>query len=174
MIKKIRYKTFTYAGKVEYFVEEHEFPDFQEKPWSFELSGKKIEGVDSVESQIMNFLDNMDKKKFMDKNDIHTIIDYEIFKPKKKVNKKKMVLQESKKYFDKEYWIDFAVIYTEMYKSIRNLPWKKQFEITVSAFSTTVQGKLATAKEFSEIIFADLETLEKRTEGRNQKLLSHE
>jgi len=82
MLQNFKFKAIDYRGKIFTFSQKIECPEFSVIP------GKEWKGISlpetSVESQIMDWFDEQDKKHIMDSKDVSIILDYWIPEKKQK------------------------------------------------------------------------------------------
>lgn len=152
MIKhKVKFKILTYRGNSKTITRKIDFPDF--KPMFSDLVITGDPEVDkrpiSIETQMIDWLDEWDKREFMNDNDISTIIDYWLVSDKK--NKASVPAKESKLTFEdvigmvemeEGMLIDIMAVYTEMYETIHDLSALKQLSIVLNAVSVGLKSKI--------------------------------
>lgn len=172
MKQLIKYKVLNCEGKVVHKVVEHDFPDFQEYEITLPVNGIPLTTTVAVTTQIMDHLDNTDKRSLMDDNDWHTIIDYWVHTPtKKKDPVKKQVAALAEVYLrdlqnGPQLFVDFLAVYAKMYKNIKSLPAEKQFTIVLDALGVGYEAQ-------SEVYKRTISMLKGEDDSFNQRMLNH-
>lgn len=177
MISTIKFKCVTYNGKIRHFSKKYEHEDFEDEVINSLLGvtlGREI--TITKESKIMEWLDNQDKREFMDENDIHLILDYWIVSTKTKKQKSESIALFKKAKLDAMvgFWqdykqknpnsenidkliTDFFVCYDKMKDSISELSITKQFEITFKGMDIAYKSAINVydhMKEFEDTLKA--------------------
>ncbi len=150
-MEKIQFKYITEEGKYKCKTHKINTPKFE----SYKTDFKGIEFVVTKESQIMDFLDEMDKTDFMQENEIITIIDYKPFIQKKKQNKEIEILSIFSSFISnfknkEQMYFDFVAVAAKMKDSIKNLSIKNQMNIILNALSVGYKAKTTALKELSD------------------------
>lgn len=118
-----------------------EHPDFVEQNKTVNLNGEPADFTITVDSQIMEWLDNQDKSDLMYDHEWYTILNYSVVKPKVKSKSKRVQLGEIIEHFfvttspteKTQMRADFLATYSKMYSSIKDMSAIKQFEVVLSA-----------------------------------------
>lgn len=134
----VNFKCIGYAGKIGNVKIPIEHPEFEDENFTF--AGKEF--VEKKEAKLSDYLDSMDKRPIMDKNDMYVILDYYVV-PDKKPTKKKPVKQVDKTELFISYMnmhalseqskLDVLVCFKQQYEHIKNLSLKKQLLICVES-----------------------------------------
>jgi len=111
-----------------------EIPEFTDKLIYFKTNKLIL----TKESQVIKFLDNMDKSNFMDDNQISIIINYRLYKKTSKVDKEDnlfILLKElASKFENKEQlYFDFISVASHLEHLIKDLTVEKQLSLIVES-----------------------------------------
>ena len=147
-MQKIQFKYITEEGKYKCKTHEITIPIFEN--YDTEFKGVKFQVT--KESQIMDFLDEMDKTEFMQENDIVTILDYKPFIPKMKINKEFEILSIFKDAISanenkEQMFFDFVAVATKMRYSIKNLSIDKQLNLILNGLNIGYKAQSEVVKE---------------------------
>lgn len=170
-MEKIQFKYITEEGKYRCKSHKIEMPDFE----SYDTEFKGIKFKVTKESQIMNFLDEMDKNDFMQENNIITILDYKPCVVKKKINKEIEILSIFKDMISEnqnkeQIYFDFVAVATKMRKSIKKMSVDKQLNIILDALNVGYTAQSQIVKDlldYSRKIDEDLSKLKTHEERLN-------
>jgi len=161
---RVKFKAIGLRGEIEYKKMSFTCPDFKEIVYEHT---QRLKGIPltinlntTVISQVVDWLDDMDKKQIMDENDWHAIIDYNVID--KKVAKKKGELARVKMTaFDLAQTVivnnevmlnDFEVTYNRMADAVKGLPLEKQFEIVIGAMNIGMETATIAYRRISAIL----------------------
>lgn len=125
---KVRFKAISYRGKNVSFTEEIECPDFeQQKP--VEINGRMFPGA-TVESQIIDWLDSLDKWNLMIRRDLAVILDYWL----KEEKKPRTTLAEYLKALNvsDKMMADMMAVYPEIKHLMKGKPAHAKAELLIS------------------------------------------
>ena len=146
---KVKYKAMDLRGNIVYLTKAYVCPDFKEESYSHtqKINNKSltVNLKTDIDSQIISWIDDQDKKELMYEQDWNCIIDYTLVgnKKTKGVSKSallKSILQELFK--DKEKMlIDFMVCYKRMKQKISRLPVDKQISIVLETLGIGYDAK---------------------------------
>lgn len=142
----IKYSAISYDGENVSFVETHTCPDLKL------ITDRKFEGYQlpsvSVESQILDWLDEQDKHYLIDKHNLMCILDYEVFTGPKLIlpdffeeHYKEIQISESLKN-------DIIATYAEMKNSLDGLTFDQQWRIL---FDAVLLGHKAAGEAYRRI-----------------------
>ena len=124
---KVKFKAFTYRGKLTYFIKTFNCPDFKIIP-SKTLNGLILDET-SIESQIVDWLDELDKSNLIIEKDLSCIIDYSIVVKTKKLTFKEYLISLNLK---EEILFDILLIYREIKPLLKGKTFEKQLLIIMS------------------------------------------
>lgn len=177
MKAKIKYKALTSRGNHVYKTVTHEFPDFEEKSGEVSVNGGivKIPYTTTVEMQIMDHLDRMDKTDLMYENDWYAIIDYwPVKKKEKKKSVKVTVAKLATEYLaglnnGPQLAVDFLAVYARMFPKVKDLSAEKQFTIVLEAMGIGYEAQSEVYKRTIAMLRGEDEEYNQRlTEYKNQ------
>lgn len=127
---KIKFKYLSYDGKIKSKIIPINMPKFKNR------NGEFIDAIFPItrESQIMDFLDNMDKTELMISNEFDTILDYHIHIPRKRKSNNSYststIIEELYNELDKTGMLgDFIAVADAMQDSIKNMSFKNKLNI---------------------------------------------
>jgi hypothetical protein len=156
-----------------------EMPEFQEKTETFIVNGNKFNFTIGVESQVMDYLDSVDKRYIMDDNDWAIIIDYKLFVPKPKMSKvdkisafKSLVINYFNPNFEHADKLrdDVMVVYIKMYDKIKDLTPEQQFMIVLGTLDVGYAAQSEAYKHVTDMLKSDVPQSLKKL-GKNQNKL---
>jgi len=128
MKQKIKFKALTYHGKVIFFTKEFDCPDFEVIP------STNFKGIDlpetTVESQIIDWLDEQDKDSLMIEKNLGVIIDYWI--PKKKESQFTILDYLKKANLSEQMILDLVAVYKEIKPLLKGKSVKTQIHMMFS------------------------------------------
>lgn len=182
MKTKIKYSTILYSGnKKKITVTYIDCPDFIELfSKNGELFHKELgeERTTTISEQIDEWVSGLDKRDFMDENDIQTIIDWGVVSYEGEIkpsvdenltqiigigdlsvsinpNKKLSKLELIKLYFivnktDEKIVIDFLAVYAQMEETLKGLSWQKQLSIVLRSTNVAYSSAINVYKEMGE------------------------
>lgn len=128
MKQKFKFKALSYDGKVVHITKEFDYPDFEVIPPK-EISGYPFPET-TVISQLMDWFDGVDKRDFMEENDLYVIIDYWIPEPK---TQKKSIIDVLKELdLSEQMLLDIIALYPTIKHLLKGKSADKQFEIIFS------------------------------------------
>lgn len=167
-MQKIQFKYISVEGQYKCKTHKLEMPNFEN--YDTELKGVKF--TVTKESQIMDFLDNMDKTDFMQENQIITILDYKPFIAKQKINKEVEILSIFKELIStnqnkEQIYFDFIAVATKMKHSIKRLSIDKQLNLILDALNIGYKAQSQIVKElldYSKNLDVDLSKLKNHEE----------
>lgn len=161
MKQKIKFKALTYHGKVIFFTKEFDCPDFEVIP------STNFKGIDlpetTVETQIIDWLDEQDKSSLMSENDLGIIIDYWI--PKKKENQFTILDYLKKANLSEQMILDLMAVYKEIKPLLKGKSIKTQIQMMFSHLNI---GYKSASNAYGRM----LEILQSPTVEDGRKLLS--
>lgn len=160
MKAKIKYDVLTQEGKRRKISKVYEVPDFEEKRGVF----LGHECVNTVEQQIDEFMNDIDKSGFMEENEIHIIFDWKVVSAVKKDNPKQELIIKPVRLSNDDMikiflgmWemperikIDFAAIYTKMKKSLKGLSIERQIELVIASLGVAQKSSSAILDRLNE------------------------
>lgn len=147
---KVKYKAIDLRGNQIKLTKGYDCPDFKEETLKHtqKVNGKfhNFEFKKTINEQVMNWLDDMDKMDFIYENDLHCIVDYEIIEAKRKNEYivKKPTLEELTTMLlghNERLMVDFAVAYNKLKKSIKKLDIYDQIQITLESLGMAYESK---------------------------------
>lgn len=161
-----RFKSLTSVGEIVDDVVTFDCPDFQDKEVIFTLNGKSYTHIVSVETQLMSWLDNQDKKDLMYDKDWYGIIDYELEKPKSKDTQPMILFELAKNYFatlehNEQLFVDFTVVYGRLYDKLKDLPLEQQFSLVLESLNIGYESKTDAYRNMLGLL---------RDDGKNLKI----
>lgn len=158
MKTKFRIKALNNRGETFHLTLQIDVPEFQPIP------AKKWDGLDlpetSIDSQIMDWFDNQDKKDIMDKHDISIIIDYWIYKPKKR--KKKATVEElfrAISWSSNESLASTLIVYSKLKSALTGVAPLKQVEITLAATGLAYEAQSYAYKRIESILKGEIKNV---------------
>lgn len=173
METKIKYDVLTWDGKRRKITKTHIVPDFEEirgKSFLAEVYAEKL-GIDkeyvvTIEDQIDEHIAGIDKRPFMDENEIEIIFDWQVVSAKKQDAGKaaqELILKPAKTTDEDmikmflELWqvpeklkIDFAAIYMKMKHTLKGLNIERQIEVVISSMSVAYTSATAILDRLNE------------------------
>lgn len=150
--QKIRFKYLDYRGKVKTRTFEMEVPKFEVIP-ATTFNNIPVPAI-PVESQIIDYLDSIDKKDFMIENEMETIIDY--FIPEKK---SKVTFQDLLKLYEwtnPQVLVDAVVVYSKMKPKLKGLSAQKQLDLVLETLQIGYKAQTEAYKSISGILKQDI------------------
>ena len=130
-------------------------PDFKESPEEdIVVCGETIHcPAVSVDTQIMEYLDSIDKRPLMDKYGWVTIIDYSVYNSQQNQNKNKVSVIDFLREMceDEQILMGLAVTYQKLRKNIRHLPIMQQLCIIMDSLNLSYKASIAAYKRMDEI-----------------------
>lgn len=147
METKVKYDALTHEGKRVKITKKYIVPDYEEIVSEF--LGRRV--VTTVESQIDEYISDLDKAEFMEENDLHLIFDWKIISAKKEskelvVSKKAPNKDKQVKMFievwemDEKIKLDFLAVYLKMKPSLKGLSIEKIVEVVISSMGASYQA----------------------------------
>ena len=150
-----------------------ECPDFQEKESVINLNGVEHKIITTIESQLIDWLDEQDKRSLMYEKDWYAIIDYSLEKPKtnRKLEKLKSkesiinsVLDIAKHYLStcengEQLLIDFSLVYSRLFENIKNLTYEQQFSSVLDTLNIGYEAKSEAYRSMVELLRGDTKRL---------------
>jgi hypothetical protein len=178
----VKFKAITSRGDVVKKTVKVELPsDMEERTETLNINGTDISFKITLEDQVMDWLDSIDKSPIMDENDWYTILDYNVVKKATKQTKVKK-LEEFKEliknHFNSEFEHadklrdDFMVTYIKMFDKIQTLSAKQQFIIVAGTLDTAYTAQSEAYKHAIKLIqsISDKD-IAKRVFGSRQKMI---
>lgn len=158
---KILYKAIDLRGNSVKLKIDHECPDFKEE--SFTFQGHDL--VNTVNSQIIDWLDDQDKMNIIYDNDLHCIVDYEVIDTsvdEKKPSKKELFNRLVDLLITNEKMnIDVKLTYVGMYNSIKSLKVGRQLEIVLASLGLSYMAKTDAYQHMIDILRTPSEEIRK-------------
>ena len=145
MKTKILIKGMTNTGevKVVYELEHPKFELIKHTPLV-----KEINCDESIESQIISYFDDIDKKDIMHELDLYAILDYEIY-----IKPEELLIKMVDTYINNtQVKIDIVACYSRMKEVIEDLPVEKQFRILSSALTIGYEAKSEAYEKIIEML----------------------
>lgn len=173
---KVKYKAVTYNGKVVSFTQKHEAPDFKVETFKHTQEGKTYDIINSVESQIMDWLDTQDKTELMESKELKCILDYTpvtkvVYSKESEAEMVKAILTVSGA--SEKVIIDFMVVYVKMYDSIKKLNIDRKIKIVFDSLGIGYQAKTAAYTDMLKTLQMSVgELAEKREQKESSNLLN--
>jgi hypothetical protein len=176
---KIKFKALSFGGNMVNKTLQIEMPEFQEKTETFIVNGNKFNFTIGVESQVLDYLDSVDKRYIMDDNDWAIIIDYKLFVPKPKMSKvdkisafKSLVINYFNPNFEHADKLrdDVMVVYIKMYDKIKDLTPEQQFMIVLGTLDVGYAAQSEAYKHVTDMLKSDVPQSLKKL-GKNQNKL---
>lgn len=149
MKRKIKFDCLFESGKRKNLILEMEFPEFLEYKSSF----CGIETINSVDNQIIDYLDSIDKSEMMHLNNIQIIFNYSIHNIIKNVKNKSIIVLEALKELSKnnsELYLDFCIVYDELRKNIKNRSIQNQINTVIKTYNLMLQSKIVAYEHIIE------------------------
>ena len=143
---KIEYRAINYHGQQVTDIVEHEVPEFEEKTVTLNL---RSDGRDvphsfevTVDQQVMEYLDDIDKRAMMDDREWMAILDYSMYREEAK--EEKLVLMKS--LIDEFTEVDdlrasLYVAYAKMYDTIKDMKMVDQLSIIASSLGLALESQ---------------------------------
>ena len=153
---KVRFKAIGERGNNRQITRKIECPDFEHiKKEPFMLAGKPINCDITVDSQVMDWLDNeFDTRGFMNDHDLHCVIDYFIVKPKEKVDEEKVIremfIEVLGKDFNEQILLDFMATSIKMKDALKGLSLRKKIDVVLKAQGVGYQTATKALKDITE------------------------
>lgn len=149
---KVKYQAVSQRGKVVNFTETVEVPDFTPgKPFKF--AGQWLSGA-TVESQINDYLNNMDIRDMMDRRDLASVLDWNV-KPEgpKEPRPPKETVESILKALpiSPEFMVELVAVYTRMKEPMAGLKPRRQVSILLAATGTAVEASGVAYRHMSDI-----------------------
>lgn len=145
---KIKFKALTYNGKVIVFTKDFYCPDFEVIPPK-KLNDGELPEI-TVESQIIDWLDEQDKSNLMIEKDLGVIIDYWI--PKKKEKKSTIVDYLKKANLSEQLMLDLLAVYKKIKPIIKGKSVEYQIHMMLSHLSIGYDAAANAYKHISNIL----------------------
>lgn len=146
----IKYKAISYEGERTSFVEQHTCPDFKSQP-ERDFDGHRLPGI-SIESQVLDWLDDQDKHYLISKHDLMCILDYEVYTGLS-VSLPEIFESRYESFgISEEVKNNIIATYAVMKGSIENLPIEKQIEIVLSAMDVGFKSSGEAYRRISAIL----------------------
>lgn len=150
MKQKIKFKALSYHGKVIFFTKEFECPDFKVIP---PTNFKGIELPEtSIESQIIDWLDEQDKTSLMIEKDLGVIIDYWIPKKQPKFSIIDYLKQAN---LSEQMIYDLMAVYKEIKPLLKGKSVKTQIQMMFSHLSIGYQSASNAYEKITAILQAE-------------------
>lgn len=148
MKQKIKFKALSYQGKVILFTKEFDCPDFKVIP------ANKIGDLEltetSIESQVIDWLDEQDKTDLMIEKDLGVIIDYWI--PKKNKSKLTIVDYLKSANLSEQLTLDLIAVYKEIKPLLKGKSIETQIKILFSHINIAYQSSSAAYQRITAIL----------------------
>lgn len=158
MERKIKFKVIKDRGRVSLMSKIMNFPNFEIIP------PKLFQGIIlpeiSVESQIIDYLDEMDKKEFMYQNDISIIIDYWVCVPKK--NKISLLEAIKMSGVSEQMFFDLEAIYRKIKPTLKGKSIEKQAEMLFNCLDISYQSATNAYREIYKVLTTPYEDIPKK------------
>lgn len=166
---QVKYTAIGLRGESLTDVIEHDLPDFKEKHGVISLvsDGRQVphEYVISVDQQIMDHLDDMDKRDLMYDRDWHAIVDYEIHQevtPEDHAELFKSLVDLFTQ--DETIRNSLYVTYASLYETIKEESLKKQFDIVVASLGLALTSQLYAYQRMIDILKSDPKDYDKSSD----------
>jgi hypothetical protein len=155
--------------------------EMEERIEVLNINGNDISFTITIEDQMMDLLDTIDKSYIMDQNDWYTILDYKVNKKVTKQTKAKKLEEFKdlvKEYFNPDFEHadklrdDFMITYIKMFDKIQTLSAKQQFIIVMGTLDTAYTAQSEAYKHAIKLIqsISDKD-IAKRVFGSRQKMI---
>jgi len=159
MKQAFKFKVMTYNGAIKYITKTFDCPDFQVIPPK-EYQGRVFPET-TIQYQLMDWMDTIDKRDFMIENDLGVIINYWIPEAKQK---KETVLDYLKQAnLSKEMTLDLIAIYHKIKPILKGKSIESQIEILFSHLSVGYQAIITSNEKIINMLkemFPDSKLLE--------------
>lgn len=146
---KVKYKAFGLRGNRVSFTHTHECPDFKEIVKDCILF-KGTTYTITVDEQVMEWLDELDKMFLIYKEDVDSIIDYSIVKPKERKNRvgKSKSVEVFKEHVEDlgmtdEMKINFFITYDRLKDSIKSMTTHQKVLVVFDALGLATEARTA-------------------------------
>lgn len=161
----VKYDVLFYNGEKGTVRETYDCPDFENiGPQKIVINGEEISDdyINTIESQIDEWISEIDKRDLMNSRDIAIIFNWEIISAKSETNKniiakeRKLTQSELVGLFVKmspmsdELKTEFVAVYRELKPSIKNLKFDKQIDITFKGLNIGMKAASQAYKYISE------------------------
>jgi len=162
---KVTFKGITYRGKNKTKTIILMIPNF-----------KKTEYL-SVENQLDNYLNDLDKSDLMEDNDFYCLIDWELKRLSKKetpLEKREWIVNVFKQADSSETLMnDFLSIYQQIYHKIKNISSDKQFDRVIEILGFGIRHTTEVLKDLTEFQRLPMGKMNERIENRNTNRLTN-
>lgn len=133
-----RFKVLNFRGETKKPLITLECPDFKEESRVMIINGKEHTITFSIEEQLDNWLEKLDKRNLMDENDWYAIIDYTLEKPKQEHSVSVRVFDLAKQYLSNldngdRIFNDFVVTYDRLFDKLKKLTPTEQFSAVLES-----------------------------------------
>lgn len=151
MKQKFKFKALNYKGKIVFFTKEYNCPDFEIIP------SKKLNKIElpetTIESQLMDWLDNQNKEELMIEKNVSIIFDYWIVKK----NPVKLTIFDYLKQLNipEQMLFDLTAIYKEIKPILKGKSINKQIEILFSHLNIGYKVSSTSYKNILKILKED-------------------
>jgi hypothetical protein len=164
MKQKFEFRAITYHCEVVNIIEEFDLPDF--KVGAPMKIGKLVLPGETIQSQQMSWLDNMDKREFMIKHELSAIIDYKVAEVDQPTILS--IIKDAK--LDEQITLDLLAIYSEIKPIIDKQPLESQITTLFSHYSVSQKSVLSAYKHILTIFELGLRTKPKQLTGKVKQL----
>jgi hypothetical protein len=162
---RVNFKAIGSMGRIEHKTISFTCPDFKEIVY---VHSERLKGIPltvnlntTVICQVVDWLDNMDKRDIMDENDWSIILDYNILARRVQSKKKRELALRHNTAFELAQRLivdnvpmlnDFEVTYNRMADTIKGIPIAKQFEIVLKAMNIGMETASVAYRRISAIL----------------------
>lgn len=151
MQKTIKFKAMTLRGKTVYFTKKFQCPDFKVIPG---INFKGIQLPDTtVESQIIDWLDNQNKFELMVEMDLGCIINYWI--PEKKKAKPTIIYYLKQANLSEQMLLDLIAVYKEIKPILKGKSIETQIDILLSHLKVGYKSATVAYKRIADYVESD-------------------
>lgn len=174
----IEFDAISYSGQPVSVKKEMVCPNFEIKNIKNNLPNIPFEIHISIEEQIMDWLDNIDKSDIMYEYDLGIIINYKVISV---IDKNGIILVNEvepdyttilKNLFKDtpEMLFDYIAVYTEMKDVVKDLPFMDQFKIVMKGVGVAALSKIDAFKHMSDLLKSEsLEEIQLKIKKYNNR-----
>jgi hypothetical protein len=143
---QVEYKVIGFRGDPLTQVIEHDIPDFEEKTVTIDLrsDGRDVphDFTFTVNEQVMEYLDDLDKRYLMDEHEWMTILDYDIYKEVTQEDELAIMKILIDAYtLDESLRLSMYVTYAKMYGTIKDLERLDQLKVVISSLGLALESQ---------------------------------
>ena len=135
------------GGRLTSKIESMEVPDFEV------ILNRKFKNYDlppvSIDSQIMDWLDERDNEDIMEKHDFHSIMDYRVHRPKKQISFVEVV---TKAITDPKMLADFMAVYFHMEGALKGVGNMQKVSIVLSSMTVGYKAQTVVSERMMMIL----------------------